>query len=72
MTRYYAGAWDLDRLIADPSVDISLVVCEVERLCRREAGASKYYEDNPTLLFPDHPWIAFVASGEAAYLGWHV
>lgn len=70
-TVYYAGGTStLERLITDTSVDISEVVSEVERLCRREEGASKYYRDHPELLYPSHPWMRFVASGEAAYLGW--
>lgn len=68
--RHYVGRGDLDRLIADPAVDIHDVVREVERVCDREAGASAYYRDNPDLLYPNHPWMRFVATGEAAYLGW--
>lgn len=69
-SRYYAGSWTLDRLIADLSVDIHEVVEEVERLCRREEGASKSYREHPELLYPSHPWMRFVASGGASYLGW--
>lgn len=68
--KYYAGSWHLDKLVADPSVDIEEVVLEVERLCRCEAGASESYREQPNLLYPGHPWAAFVATGNAAYLGW--
>ena len=67
---YYNGRSRLDDLIADPTVDIRDVVREVERLCDREAQASNYYRDNPDLQYPAHPWIRFVASGQAAHLGW--
>lgn len=68
--RYYGGSGDLDRLIADPSVDIHDVVREVERLCRGEAHASTYYREHPELLGNWHPWLEFVKTGHAAYLGW--
>lgn len=42
----------------------------VERLCRSEAGASESYRKQPDLLYDGHPWMQFVATGEAAYLGW--
>lgn len=69
-TRYYAGGGDLDRLIADPAASIHDVIREVENLCDREFHASKYYRDNPHLQYAGHPWMKFVASGNAAYLGW--
>lgn len=68
--RFYAGDGTLNRLIADPMGDIHEVVREVERLCRREAYAAQYYRDHPELLGHWHPWLAFVSTGEAAYLGW--
>lgn len=68
--RFYAGDGTLNRLIADPMGDIHEVVREVERLCRREAHAAQYYRDHPELLGHWHPWLEFVATGEAAYLGW--
>jgi len=68
--RFYANDGTLDRLIDDPMGDIHDVVREVERLCDREAGASEYYRKHPELLYPSHPWMGFVASGQAAYLGW--
>lgn len=70
MTRYYATDDTLDRLVADPNADIADVVREVERLCRREEGASQYYREHPDLLGNWHPWLEFVKTGEAAYLGW--
>lgn len=68
--RYYAGRGSLDTLIADFSVDISDVVREVEWLCNREAQAATYYREHPELQYRGHPWLAFVDTGEAAYLGW--
>lgn len=68
--RFYASDGDLDRMIDDITVDIRDVVAEVERLCRREAGASEYYRANPHLQYPGHPWLEFVKTGQAAYLGW--
>ena len=68
--RHYAADGTLDRLIADPASDIHDVVTEVERLCDREAHASQYYRDHPELLGNWHPWLEFVKTGEAAYLGW--
>jgi hypothetical protein len=68
--RYYAGATDLDRLVADPAADIRDVVQEVERLCNREAHAAQYYRDHPELLGHWHPWLEFVKTGNAAHLGW--
>lgn len=68
--RYYANDGTLDRLIADPEADIHDVVREVERLCRREEGASQYYREHPELLRGWHPWLDFVKTGQAAYLGW--
>jgi hypothetical protein len=67
--RYYASTETLDRLIADPTVDIRDVVEEVERLCRYEAGAAASYRERPELLYPGHPWMKFVDSGEMA-VGW--
>jgi hypothetical protein len=69
--QYYAGGSGLAELIADPSVDIHEVVREVERLCDREAHASKYYRENPHLQYAGHPWMKFVASGAATHLGWY-
>lgn len=68
--RFYADDATLNRLINDPTGDIHEVVREVERLCSREAGASESYRKQPDLLYPSHPWMQFVATGEAAYLGW--
>jgi hypothetical protein len=67
--RHYATDGTLDRLIADPAVDICDVVREAERLVRREAGAAQYYREHPELLFDGHPWLDFVASGEMV-VGW--
>jgi hypothetical protein len=68
--RYYGGSATLDRLIDDPAVDIHDVIREVERLCRGEAHAAAYYRQHPELLGSWHPWLEFVKTGHAAYLGW--
>jgi hypothetical protein len=68
--RYYAGGSRLRELVTDPSADINEVVREAERLCNREFHAAEYYRKHPELLYPAHPWMKFVATGEAAYLGW--
>lgn len=68
--QYYGGRADLDQLIADPAADITEVVKLVERMCDREAAASTYYREHPELLEGWHPWLEFVRSGSAAYLGW--
>ncbi|VXC44456.1 hypothetical protein [Nocardioides sp. AX2bis] len=70
MPEYYAGPQRLEELIADVFSPIEDVVTEVERLCRREAGAAEYYRTNAHLQYPNHPWLQFVATGEAEHLGW--
>lgn len=72
MTAYAYGIEDLTRMIDDVYSPIEDVIKEVERLCRREAQASTYYRAHPKLLFPGHPWLAFVAAGGAEYLGWDI
>lgn len=62
----------LTALINDVTVPIEDVIREVERLCTREAHAAQYYRDNPHLVFRGHPWLRFVASGGAEYLGWNI
>jgi hypothetical protein len=64
MTRYYSSG-DLDKMIDDLTVPIWDVIKEVERVVRGEFHAAAYYRDHPELLFPGHPWLRFIGSGEA-------
>ena len=71
MTSYYASTEHLEAAITDVFAPVSEVVAEVERLCRREAHAAAYYREHPELIaYAEHPWWRFVATGQAAYLGW--
>lgn len=67
----YYGGHEITKAVEDIWSPISTVIEAVERQCRREAQASlRYMADRHTLLYPSHPWMAFVRAGGAEYLGW--
>lgn len=66
----YYGGHEITKAVEDIWSPIETVIEAVEHQMMREARASKSYREDATLIYEGHPWMAFVRSGGAEYLGW--
>jgi len=67
---HYYGGHEITKAVEDVWSPIETVIAAAEHQIRREVAASKSYRNDPSLVYAGHPWMEFVRSGGAEYLGW--
>lgn len=68
---HYYGGHEITKAVEDVFAPIATVITAVEKQCEKEWRASQsYMRDRHRLLYPSHPWMTYVRTGSAEWLGW--